>query len=258
VRRPGRRCAFFFHHPVAAFTKGRVFLKGENTMNPVSASQRNERRVYLLQATIAALMIFVAAALRILPHPWNFTPVGAMAVFAGSLFRNRWFAFLLPLAALFAGDLFVGLYKLMFVVYASFALSVAIGRWLARSRTVARIGGAVFLGALQFFAVSNFALWALGDFYPRTATGLAACFTAAIPYFSNTLAGDALYATVLFGGYALAARIFSAEQLLANEASPVAAFFKPRDFPYHDRSETAVTPAQNHLRHTDVQSHTKE
>ena len=226
-------------------------------MNPISANRCNERRVYLPEATIAALMIFVAAALRILPHPWNFTPVGAMAVFAGSHFRNRWVAFLLPLAALFAGDLFVGMYKLMFVVYASFALSVAIGRWLARSRTVARIGGAVSLGALQFFFVSNFALWALGNFYPRTTTGLAACFTAAIPYFWNTLAGDALYATVLFGGYALAARIFGAEQLLANEASPVAAICRLREFSSHDRSETAVSPAQNPLRRTDVQSHSR-
>ena len=69
----------------------------------------------------------------------------------------------------------------MFIVYISFALSVAIGRRLAQSRTVARIGGAVFLGALQFFVVTNFALWAFGDFYPRTFAGLATCFVNAIP-----------------------------------------------------------------------------
>ena len=65
---------------------------------------------------------------------------------------------MLPLAALFAGDLLLGLYQLMFIVYLSFAASVAIGRWLAHSRKPARIGGAVFLGALQFFVVTNFAL----------------------------------------------------------------------------------------------------
>jgi hypothetical protein len=172
-------------------------------------SENNERSLYLLRFFIAAAMIFLAAVLRILPHPWNFTPVGAMAIFSGSLFRNRWVAFLLPLAALFAGDLFVGLYKLMFIVYFSFILSVAIGRWLAQSRTVARIGGAVFLGALQFFVVTNFALWALGDFYPKTAAGLSACFANAVPLFWNTLAGDFVYATILFGGYALAEKLFS-------------------------------------------------
>jgi hypothetical protein len=178
-----------------------------------SENENNDRHLYLLRFLIAALMIFVAAALRILPHPLNFTPIGAMAIFAGSLFRNRWVAFFLPLTALFAGDLFVGLYKLMFIVYASFAFSVAIGRWVAQSRTLARIGGAVFLGALQFFVVTNFAVWAFSDFYPRTSAGLAACFTSGIPYFSNTLAGDLLYAAILFGGYALA------EKFLAPAAS---------------------------------------
>jgi len=168
--------------------------------------QNNDRNLYLLRFLIVALMIFAAAALRILPHLLNFTPIGAMAIFAGSLFRNHWVAFLFPLAALFACDLFVGLYKLMFIVYLSFALSVAIGRWVAHSRTVARIGGAVFLGALQFFVVTNFAMWAWSDFYPKTSTGLATCFVNAIPYFWNTLAGDALYAAVLFGGFALAER----------------------------------------------------
>jgi len=169
-----------------------------------SENESNDRNLYLLRFLIAALMIFAAAALRILPHPLNFTPIGAMAIFAGSLFRNRWVAFLFPLAALFAGDLFVGLYKLMFIVYVSFALSVAIGRSVAQSRTAARIGVAVFLGALQFFVVTNFAMWALSDFYPKTSTGLATCFVNAIPYFWNTLAGDAVYAAVLFGGFAQA------------------------------------------------------
>jgi hypothetical protein len=169
-----------------------------------SENEVNDRNLYLLRFVIIALIIFAAAALRILPHPWNFTPIGAMAIFAGSLFRNRWIAFLLPLTALFAGDLFVGFYKLMFIVYIGFALSVAIGRWLVQSRTVARIGGAVFLSALQFFVVTNFGMWALSDFYPKSSTGLAACFVNAIPYFWNTLAGDLIYAAILFGGFALA------------------------------------------------------
>jgi len=166
--------------------------------------QSNHHNIDLLLALIAVLMVFLAAVLRILPHPWNFTPVGAMAIFSGSLFRNRSAAFLLPLTALFAGDLFVGFHKLMLVVYGSFALSVVIGRWLAQSRTVAGLGGAVFLGAAQFFVLTNFAMWVFTDFYSKDAHGLAACYLAAIPLFWNTLAGDALYAGLLFGGYALA------------------------------------------------------
>lgn len=178
-------------------------MTGKNSGNGSGAN-----KVEMLGVLIAGVLMVFAAVVRILPHPWNFTPVGAMAIFAGAMFRRRWVAFLLPLAALLAGDLFVGLYKLMFIVYASFALSVAIGRWLAASRTVARIGGAVLLGAAQFFVVTNFALWAVGGFYPRTASGLAACYLAGFPLFWNTLAGDVVYATALFGGYALAERAF--------------------------------------------------
>jgi hypothetical protein len=158
----------------------------------------------VLRGAIVVTMILLAAALRIVPHPWNLTPIGAMALFSGSLFQNRWMAFLLPLAGLFAGDVFVGFHKLILIVYGSFAISVAIGRWLGDRRTFARISGAVFLGSLQFFVVTNFALWSIGGFYPRTAAGLTACFAAGVPYFWNTLAGDALYAAVLFGGFALA------------------------------------------------------
>jgi len=168
----------------------------------------NEKLSLLLRGAVIVMLITLSAVLRIVPHPWNLTPVGAMALFSGAMFRNRWIAFLLPLAGLLAGDLFAGFYKLMLVVYASFAVSVAIGRWLRENRSLARIGGAVFLGAAQFFVITNFAVWAVGGFYPRTAEGLVTCFVAGVPFFWNTLAGDALYAGVLFGGYALAEKIF--------------------------------------------------
>ena len=168
----------------------------------------NENLTVLLRGVVIVTLMVLSALLRILPHPWNLTPVGAMALFSGAMFRNRWIAFLLPLASLLAGDIFVGFYKLMLIVYLSFAISVAIGRLLVRDRTASRIGGAVLLAALQFFVVTNFAMWAMGGFYPKTAAGLRACYLAGVPLFWNTLAGDALYAGVLFGGYALAEKIF--------------------------------------------------
>ena len=180
----------------------------------------NEKLALLLRGVGIVTLIVLAAVLRIVPHPWNLTPVGAMALFSGAMFRNKWIAFLLPLASLFAGDVFVGFHKLMFVVYASFAISVAIGQWLAENRSVARIGGAVFLGALQFFVVTNFAVWAVGGFYPKTATGFANCFAAGVPFFWNTLAGDALYACMLFGGLALAERIVPALRLHHGRPAP--------------------------------------
>jgi hypothetical protein len=165
----------------------------------------------LLYRTLLALaLIVLAAALRIAPHPWNFTPVGAMALFSGATLKDRRLAFAFPLLALFAGDLFVGFYKLsvMLTVYASFLASVLIGLWLRDRRTVARIGLATLLGATQFFLVTNFAVWQFLGGYPHNPSGLLACYIAGIPLFWNTLAGDAVYAALLFGGFALAERFF--------------------------------------------------
>ncbi len=169
---------------------------------------RNENLFY--RALFALFMIATAAALRVAPHPWNFTPVGAMALFSGAFVRDRRPAFLFPLVALFAGDLFLGFYKLMPVIYASFLLSVVIGRWLQNRRTLARVTGAALLGAAQFFIVTNFGVWAAGNLYPHTLAGLAACYIAGIPFFWNTLAGDAFYVGILFGSFALAERWFPA------------------------------------------------
>jgi len=174
----------------------------------------------LLYRTLLALVLIVlAAALRIAPHPWNFTPVGAMALFSGAVLKDRRLAFLFPLLALFAGDIFIGFYKIIPIIYASFLISVAIGLWLNGRRTVARISLATLLGAIQFFLVSNFAVWQFFGTYPHTASGLATCYIVAIPLFWNTLAGDAAYAALLFGGYALAERYLPTLQASPQRAS---------------------------------------
>ena len=172
--------------------------------------ERNDRQLLWIKMGIAAVLVALAAALRMVAHPWNFTPIGAIALFSGATFRQRWMKFAFPLVALFVGDVFVGLYKLMIVIYASFAISVAIGMWIGEERKLARLAGGTFLGALQFFLITNFAIWATFLTYPRTAAGLAACYAAGLPLFWNTLAGDAIYVALLFGGYALAQRFFSA------------------------------------------------
>lgn len=159
---------------------------------------------------LALFLIVLAAALRIAPHPWNFAPVGAMALFSGAVLRDRRLAFLFPFLALFLGDIFIGFHKLMFVVYASFLIDVAIGLWLRDRRSILRVSLATLLGAIQFFLITNFAVWQFLSGYPHTASGLVVCYVAGIPLFWNTLAGDALYSTLLFGSFALAERLFPA------------------------------------------------
>ena len=101
-------------------------------------------------------------------------------------------------------------------------MSVTIGLWLRRKRSATRVGLATLAGAIQFFIVTNFAVWVTSTgTYAKTASGLAACYIAGIPYFWNTLAGDAFYAAVLFGSMALAERRFSSlrETSLASNMS---------------------------------------
>jgi hypothetical protein len=161
----------------------------------------------VLRTILIFAMIVLAAALRLAPHPWNFTPVGAIALFSGAMVRHRRVAFLFPLLVMFATDAFIGFNKLSPLVYASFLLSVLIGRFLNEKHSLVRVGGATFLGALQFFLITNFGVWAFLNSYPRTAAGLATCYLAGVPFFWNTLAGDAVYATLLFGGFFLAERL---------------------------------------------------
>jgi hypothetical protein len=170
--------------------------------------ESSEKETAVIRTVIVLAVVVLAAVLRIAPHPWNLTPIGAMALFSGAMVRNRRLAFLFPILALFAGDLFVGFNKLTPIVYASFLINVLIGRFLEDNRTVARIGGATFLAALQFFVITNFAVWALLGSYPLTPAGLVGCYITGLPLFWNTLAGDALYAALLFGGFALAERTF--------------------------------------------------
>ncbi|HEY6268699.1 MAG TPA: DUF6580 family putative transport protein [Candidatus Acidoferrum sp.] len=170
----------------------------------------SQKENLLYRTLLALVLIALAAALRIAPHPWNFTPVGAMALFAGAALKDRRLAFLFPLLALFAGDIFIGFHKLIPIVYASFLINVAIGLWLRDRRTVARISLAALLGATQFFLITNFAVWQFLSGYQHTASGLLACYIAGIPFFWSTLAGDALYAALLFGSFAFAERFLPA------------------------------------------------
>jgi hypothetical protein len=148
--------------------------------------------------------IVVAAALRLAPHPPNFTPIGAMALFSGAYLGRKALAFAAPLGALLLSDLVLGFYHGQTTVYFAVALIVMIGMAGLTRRSALRIGAAALLSSILFFVVTNLGMWAFSGIYPRTSVGLEACFIAAIPFFQNTIAGDLFYATLLFGGFRVA------------------------------------------------------
>jgi hypothetical protein len=151
--------------------------------------------------TVLLSAIVAAAALRLVPHPPNFSPIDAMALFSGAYLGRRWLAFAAPLGAMLLSDAVIGFYSGMWVTYLAIALVALLGSLALEKRSAGRIGLAAAAGSLLFFALSNFGTWALGSMYPHTAAGLVACYVAAIPFFQNTLAGDLFYATLLFGGF---------------------------------------------------------
>lgn len=173
-------------------------------------AQATKHEATIFRTVLIVGMILFAAIVRIIPHPWNLAPVGAMALFSGAVIRNRVMAFVFPLLAMLAGDLIVGFHILMPVVYPSFLISVATGFWLRERRSAVRLGGVVLLGAIQFFLTTNLGVWVLLNSYPKTFAGLMACYVAGLPYFWNTLAGDICYSALLFGGLFLAEDLYPA------------------------------------------------
>jgi len=159
-------------------------------------------------------IILSAAAMRLVPHPPNMTPIAAMALFGGAYFANKRMALLIPLAAMYLSDLVLGLFVYDFgffhgfmpFVYAGFVMTVCLGFLLRRRLTPLMVGGGALTGSVMFFIVTNFGVWLVGNLYPKTLAGLAGCYVAAIPFFRNTLAGNVVYTLVLFGGFALAQR----------------------------------------------------
>ena len=149
-------------------------------------------------------MIFLAALSRLIPHPWNVAPITAMALFAGSYFQDKRWAFGVPLAAMLLSDALLGFYSTMWSTYVAFALIVGLGFWFAEKRSVARISMATVAGSVLFFVVTNFAVWMFAGLYARDVHGFVECYTMALPFFRNTFLGDAFYSAVMFGSFAVA------------------------------------------------------
>ena len=153
-----------------------------------------------LEFLIALLFILIGVILRLLPHPPNFAPIAAIALFGG-VYLSRKAAFLLPILIMIISDIFIGYYepKLMASVYGSFLLCVALGFWLKRHKKWYTVLGSSIFGSLIFFFLTNFAVWAFTPWYAKTISGLIQCYLMALPFFKNTLLGDLFYVAVFFG-----------------------------------------------------------
>ena len=167
----------------------------------------------------AALSLTVLGAIaRLLPHPPNFAPVGAMSLFAGARLPV-WQAYLVPIALMVVTDpILAAVYHVspfspfQLFSYTGFLIAVWIGRRLRSSESISRIIAATFLSSLQFFLLTNFGSWIWFKSYPQTASGLMACYIAAVPFFGWTLFSDLFYVGVFFGLHAWLSRKISTDE----------------------------------------------
>ncbi len=149
-------------------------------------------------------LILLAVASRLLPHPPNFAPITAIALFGGAYYTRKWVAFVIPFIIMFATDLILGFHADMLAVYVGFALIVGIGFLLRNRISITKILGAALGGSVLFFLITNFSVWLTGTMYPQTASGLLACYAAGIPFFQYSVMSTLVYSSVLFGAFELA------------------------------------------------------
>lgn len=147
------------------------------------------------------LVIFIAALIRLLPHPPNFAPIAAMALFGGA-YLNKKYAFIIPLVAMFVSDIFLGFHSTMLYVYGSFILTGLVGVWLKKHKSAKNVLCSTLFSSILFFIITNFGVWAQG-WYPRNLSGLWESYVMGIPFFKNTVLGDLFYTGVFFGTYEL-------------------------------------------------------
>jgi hypothetical protein len=188
-------------------------------MSPSSSDRKSNAAALLAPGPLLLVaMILLAALSRLLPHPPNFSPVEAMALFGGAYFANRAWALLVPLMAMVLSDVALGLSMggeywsyvatsmSFWSVYLCIALSTVMGFGLRGKVGSANVLGYSLAGSILFFAVTNGVTWLGSTMYPQTGAGLVAAYVAGIPFFQWTVMGTLFYSAMLFGGFALLRR----------------------------------------------------
>lgn len=177
-----------------------------------------------LEFVVALIFILIGVSFRLLPHPSNFTPLAAIALFGG-VYLSKKIAFVLPVVAMAISDIFIGYYepKLMVSVYGSFILCVILGFWLKKHKRWYTVIGSSILGAVLFFLITNFAVWVFTPWYLKTIPGLIECYLMALPFFRNTLLGDLFYTSCFFGVYEMV-RVWVKKRFGIVQKSPIFAY----------------------------------
>jgi hypothetical protein len=158
-------------------------------------------------------MIVFAVSMRLLTFKFqfmsNFTPVGAIALFGGAYFTDKWKAFLIPILALFGSDMLINsfyhinMFTINYWVYISFIIMVFIGMFI-KNVYIFKVVLASLAGVLVHWLLTDIGPWLHGTLYAKGLMGYGQSLVAAIPFERNMILGDLVYGTLLFGGFELA------------------------------------------------------
>ncbi len=165
---------------------------------------------------LALTCILIGFFYRLIPgYPSNFTPVAAMALMGGMYISRKSLAFLAPIVALYLGDLILNntINRPFFPEHSGLVLwsnymyfnllamggIVFLGIGLSKSKIVSKIISGSLFSSLAFFLITNLGVWLTSAMYPKSLAGLGACFTAAVPFFQNSLVSNVLFVTLFIG-----------------------------------------------------------
>ncbi|HIE77831.1 MAG TPA: hypothetical protein EYP92_03270 [Candidatus Thioglobus sp.] len=171
---------------------------------------------YTLKSSYSYVAILVAlialgVVARVLPHPPNFSPMAAIALFAGFVFIKRYMAFLVVIVTMLLTDYFVlgslspeyFASETMLVVYLALLFPIIFKGFLRAKLSGPRVAMTAITCSVVFFVSTNFAVWMFSPMYEKTWAGIVLCYTMAIPFFHYTVMGDLLWSGLIFGTYYL-------------------------------------------------------
>jgi len=161
---------------------------------------------------IVITFLIIAAALTralpyLIPHIWNFTAIGALAIFGGAQFNDKRLAFIIPITAMAISDIFIG-NGFSLAVYTGFIAMVGCGFLIRNKVNSTNVILASFISASVFFLITNFAFLYPASLYPHNISGILTSYAAGLPFFRNMLIGNLVFSAVLFGSFHLLSRRF--------------------------------------------------
>ena len=137
-------------------------------------------------------LILILSFSRLIPHPWNFTPILATGIFSGFYFRKFYLSLFIVIFSMFLGDVFLGFHSTMISTYISLIIAVLIGLFI-KVLSFKNILFSGLVSSICFFIITNFGVWLVTDMYDQSIEGLLTCYVAAIPFFSNTILSTLFY-----------------------------------------------------------------